>query len=72
MVKELRAELRSKANELRQKSAELEKIVKESLGRAREIEHHEAPSSHIPHEPPSEPSEPAETGFEDPEDMPEN
>jgi len=73
LVKELRAELRGKANELRQKSAELEKMVKESLGRIREIVHHEAPSSHIPPEaPPSEPSEPDETGSEGPEDMPEN
>ena len=72
-INELRAELRSKANELRQKSVELEKMVKESVVRTREIVHHEAPSSHIPPEaPPSEPSEPAETGFEDPEDMPEN
>ena len=48
-------------------------MVKESVVRTREIVHHEAPSSHIPPEaPPSEPSEPAETGFEDPEDMPEN
>ena len=73
LVKELRAELRSKANELRQKSAELGKMVKASLGRARETVHHEAPSSHIsPEAPPSEPSEPAETESEGPEDMPEN
>ena len=72
-INELRAELRSKANELRQKSVELEKMVKESVARAREIVHHEAPSSHIPEAPPSEPSEQTETGFEDPEeDMPEN
>jgi hypothetical protein len=65
--------LRSKANELRQKSAELGKMVKVSLGRARETVHHEAPSSHIsPEAPPSEPSEPAETESEGPEDMPEN
>jgi len=72
LVKELRAELRSKANELRQKSAELEKMVKESLGRARETVHHEAPSSHVPEAPPSEPSEPVETGSAGREDMPEN
>ena len=72
LVKELRAELRSKANELRQKSVELEKLVKESIGRAREMVHHEAPSAHIPEAPPSEPSEAAETGSVGPEDMPEN
>jgi chromosome segregation ATPase len=72
MVKELRTELRSKANELRQKSVELEKLVKESIGRAREIVHHEAPSAHIPEAPPSEPPEPPETGSAGPEDMPEN
>lgn len=73
LVKELRTELRSKANELRQKSAELGKLVKESVARPREIVHHEAPSSHIPPEaPPSEPSEPAEAGSAGPEDIPEN
>jgi chromosome segregation ATPase len=72
LVKELRAELRSKANELRQKSVELEKLVKEPIARAREIVHHEAPSSHIQEASPSEASEPAETGSEGPEDIPEN
>lgn len=72
LVKELRAELRSKANELRQKSVELEKLVKESIARPREIVHHEAPSPHVPEAPPSEPSEPAETGSAGPEDIPEN
>ncbi len=72
LVKELRAEVRSKANELRQKSAELGKMVEESLGRVRETVHHEAPSFHVPEAPPNEPSEPAETGAEGPEDIPEN